>query len=94
MLAADAVDVIQADSTRCGGVTGFVLAAAQAQGAHVPASAHTTPAVHSTLGAALSNVLNVEYFHDHTLIEDTYFDRVRQRPYMSHLRLCSERANR
>ncbi|WP_426515538.1 enolase C-terminal domain-like protein [Diaminobutyricibacter sp. McL0618] len=74
MLAAGAVDVIQADATRCGGPTGFLLAAAQATGAHVPASSHTAPAIHASLDAALPNVVNAEYFHDHILIEDVFFD--------------------
>jgi L-alanine-DL-glutamate epimerase-like enolase superfamily enzyme len=74
MLAAGAVDTLQADATRCGGVTGFILAAALAQGAGVPVSAHTAPALHATLGAALPNVVHVEYFHDHALIEDRFFD--------------------
>jgi L-alanine-DL-glutamate epimerase-like enolase superfamily enzyme len=74
MLGAGAVDVIQADATRCGGPTGFLLAAAQATGAHVPASSHTAPAIHASLGAALPNVVNAEYFHDHVVIEETFFD--------------------
>ncbi len=74
MLGAGAVDTLQADATRCGGVTGFVLAAALAGAAGVRFSAHTAPALHATLGAALPNVVNVEYFHDHALIEDLFFD--------------------
>jgi L-alanine-DL-glutamate epimerase-like enolase superfamily enzyme len=74
MLSAGAVDVIQADATRCGGVTGFLLAVAQAQGAGIPASSHTAPAIHASLGAALPNVINAEYFHDHVLVERTLFD--------------------
>jgi L-alanine-DL-glutamate epimerase-like enolase superfamily enzyme len=74
MLSAGAVDTIQADATRCGGVTGFALAAAQAQAAGIPLSAHTAPALHATLASAYPNVVNVEYFHDHTRIEDLFFD--------------------
>ncbi len=74
MLAAGAVDVIQADATRCGGPTGFLLAAAQATGAQMPASSHTAPALHASLGAALPNVVNAEYFHDHVVIEELFFD--------------------
>ncbi|AWN22763.1 mandelate racemase [Deinococcus irradiatisoli] len=76
MLAAQAVDTLQADATRCGGVTGFLLAAAQAQGANVPLSAHTAPALHASLGAALPNVVNAEYFHDHVRIEALFFEGV------------------
>lgn len=74
MLSAGAVDVIQADATRCGGVTGFLLAAGQAQGAAIPASSHTAPAIHASLGAALPDVVNAEYFHDHVLVERLFFD--------------------
>ena len=76
MLNAGAVDTIQADATRCGGVTGFLIAAAEAQGADIPLSAHTSPALHASLGAALPNVVNVEYFHDHVRIERMLFDGV------------------
>lgn len=76
MLEAEAVDTLQADATRCGGVTGFVLAAGFAKAAGVRFSAHTAPALHATLGAAVSNAVNVEYFHDHALIEDLFFDGV------------------
>ena len=76
MLRAGAVDTLQADGTRCGGVTGFVRAAALAQAAGIPLSAHTAPALHATLGAAQPNVVHVEYFHDHTQIEKLFFDGV------------------
>lgn len=74
MAGADAVDVLQADSTRCGGPSGFALAASVALTAGVPCSAHTAPALHGVLGAALEGVANVEYFHDHARIEELFFD--------------------
>ena len=74
MLAADAVDTIQADATRCGGVTGFLYAAAAAQTAMIPISAHTAPALHASIGCARANVVHVEYFHDHARIEKMFFD--------------------
>jgi len=76
MLNAGAVDTVQADGTRCGGVTGFSLVAAQAQAAGIPLSAHTAPALHATLGSAYPNIVNVEYFHDHTRIEQLLFEGV------------------
>ncbi|MEO7017911.1 MAG: enolase C-terminal domain-like protein [Leifsonia sp.] len=76
MLGAGAVDTLQADGTRCGGVTGFVRAAALAQAAGIPLSAHTAPALHASLGAALPNVVHVEYFHDHAQIERLFFDGI------------------
>jgi L-alanine-DL-glutamate epimerase-like enolase superfamily enzyme len=89
MLSAGAVDVIQADGTRCGGATGFGIAAAQAQGAAIPLSAHTAPAIHASLGAALPNVVNVEYFHDHARIESLFFDGV---PQLEHGELIPDRS--
>jgi L-alanine-DL-glutamate epimerase-like enolase superfamily enzyme len=74
MLGAGAVDTIQADATRCGGATGFLNAAAQAQAAGIPLSAHTSPAIHASLASAVPNVVHVEYFHDHAVIEREFFD--------------------
>src|ERR1041385_8225283 len=47
MLAAGAVDVLQADVTRCGGITGFLQVAALCQAHNLPLSAHTAPALHT-----------------------------------------------
>jgi L-alanine-DL-glutamate epimerase-like enolase superfamily enzyme len=74
MIAAGAVDVIQADATRCGGVTGFLDAAAEADGAGIPLSAHTAPSLHGHLCCAATPARNVEYFHDHVRIERMLFD--------------------
>jgi L-alanine-DL-glutamate epimerase-like enolase superfamily enzyme len=69
-----AVDVLQADATRCGGVTGFLRAAAIADAWSLPLSAHTAPALHTHLACACARALNVEYFHDHARIEAMVFD--------------------
>ena len=74
MLAAGAVDVLQADATRCGGVTGFMQAAALAQAWCVPLSAHTAPSLHAHLCCAIPNAHSIEYFHDHVRIESMFFD--------------------
>ncbi|HEY7788914.1 MAG TPA: enolase C-terminal domain-like protein [Vicinamibacterales bacterium] len=76
MLAAGSVDVIQADATRCGGITGFLRAAALADAWHVPISAHTAPSVHAHPCCAAPRLLNLEYFHDHVRIEHLLFDGV------------------
>src|SRR5579872_4536451 len=77
MLAAGAVDVLQADATRCGGITGFVQAAALCEAHHLPLSAHTAPSVHSHLGCAATPLRHLEYFHDHVRIENMFFDGAR-----------------
>ena len=76
MLASGAVDVLQADATRCGGVTGFLQAAALCQAYHIPLSAHTAPAIHSHLGCAAIPLRHLEYFHDHVRIERMFFDGI------------------
>lgn len=76
MLEAGAVDVLQADATRCGGVTGFMAVAALCEARGLPLSAHTAPALHMHLGAAAIPVRNLEYFHDHVRIERMFFDEV------------------
>lgn len=70
------VDVLQADMTRCGGVTGFLAVAALAEARNVPLSAHCAPALHAHLCAALPVVRHIEYFHDHVRIEQMLFDGV------------------
>jgi L-alanine-DL-glutamate epimerase-like enolase superfamily enzyme len=77
MLAAGAVDVLQADATRCGGITGFMQVAALCEAHHVPLSAHTAPSVHTHLGCAVTPLRDLEYFHDHVRIESMFFDGVR-----------------
>lgn len=74
MLQAGAVDVLQADATRCGGVTGFMQAAALCRAFELPLSAHCAPALHLHLGCALPEVVHLEYFHDHVRIEQMLFD--------------------
>lgn len=74
MLEAQAVDVLQADATRCGGITGFMQAAAVADAFMVPLSAHTAPALHCHAACAAPRMRNVEWFHDHVRIERMLFD--------------------
>jgi L-alanine-DL-glutamate epimerase-like enolase superfamily enzyme len=77
MIEAEAVDVIQADATRCGGVTGFMDAAAIADAHPLPLSAHCGPSVHLHLACAARPLRHVEYFHDHVRIEKMLFDGFR-----------------
>src|SRR3954451_15168957 len=71
---AGAVDVLQADPTRCGGVSGSLRAAAVADAFNLPLSAHTAPAIHAPLCCAATRAMNLEYFHDHVRIERLLFD--------------------
>lgn len=72
MLAAGAVDVLQADATRCG-YTGFQQAAALASVFHIPLSAHCAPALHAPFCVTLNGFLHLEYFYDHVRIESVLF---------------------
>jgi L-alanine-DL-glutamate epimerase-like enolase superfamily enzyme len=74
MLEAGAVDVLQADATRCGGVTGFMLAAGLCEAFHIDLSAHCAPALHRHLGCAAPRFRHLEWFHDHVRIEQMLFD--------------------
>jgi L-alanine-DL-glutamate epimerase-like enolase superfamily enzyme len=74
MLDAAAVDILQADATRCLGITGFLRAAALAEAYGVQLSAHTAPALHVHACSALSVVRHLEWFHDHVRIERLLFD--------------------
>ncbi len=74
MLQARAVDVLQADATRCGGITGFLKACALAEAWNTPLSAHTAPSLHVHVCSAVPGVAHIEYFHDHSRIESMFFD--------------------
>jgi L-alanine-DL-glutamate epimerase-like enolase superfamily enzyme len=74
MLEAGAVDVLQADATRCGGITGFLKTDVLCGAWHLPLSAHTAPALHMHACCAASNAIHLEYFHDHVRIENLIFD--------------------
>ncbi len=74
LLEAGAVDVLQADATRCGGVSGFLGAAALAEAYHVPLSSHCAPALHVPLMCAAVPAAHLEHFHDHVGIEERLFD--------------------
>ncbi|MGH2380781.1 MAG: enolase C-terminal domain-like protein [Candidatus Limnocylindria bacterium] len=76
LLRAEAVDILQADATRCLGATGWQAAAALAEAFGVGFSAHTAPALHAHLGCTAPRLDHVEYFHDHVRIEGLLFDGV------------------
>jgi len=76
MLEAGAVDVLQADATRCAGITGFLGAGALCEAYGIPLSAHTSPALHLHPCCAIGPLRDLEYFHDHARIERMLFDGV------------------
>lgn len=78
MLRAEAVDVLQADATRCGGITGFLKAGTLCEAFQLPFSSHCAPALHLHAALALPAFHIAEYFYDHARIEQLFFDGVRQ----------------
>ncbi len=74
MLAAEAVDVLMADATRCAGITGFLQTGALCQAHCLPLSAHCAPSIHVHPCCASIPVRHIEYFHDHVRIEHMLFD--------------------
>jgi L-alanine-DL-glutamate epimerase-like enolase superfamily enzyme len=69
-----AVDCLQADVTRCGGITGFLQAASLAEAFELDLSGHTAPTIHAHAMCAVSKARHIEWFHDHVRIERMLFD--------------------
>jgi L-alanine-DL-glutamate epimerase-like enolase superfamily enzyme len=76
MAGAGAVDVLQADATRCGGVTGFLQAGTLCDAFNLPLSSHTASALHTHVCCAVARVRHLEHFYDHERIERMLFDGV------------------
>jgi len=76
MLEAGAVDVLQADLTRCAGISGFLDVAALCDAYNMPLSTHTAPSLHMHPACCVKQVRHLEYFHDHARIESMLFDGV------------------
>ena len=74
LIDAGAVDCLQLDVTRCGGVTEFLRGAALAKAHNLEVSGHCAPNLHARVGVAVPNLRHVEYFHDHQRIERLLFD--------------------
>lgn len=74
MLAAGAVDVQQADATRCCGITGFLQVAGLCQAHHIDLSGHCAPSAHLHAACAAPRFRNLEWFYDHVRIEHMLFD--------------------
>jgi L-alanine-DL-glutamate epimerase-like enolase superfamily enzyme len=71
-----AVDCLQADVTRCGGITGFLRAGALAAAHGLDLSAHCAPAASLAACCAVPRFRHLEWFHDHLRVEAELFDGV------------------
>jgi len=78
MLSAKSVDVLQADATRCCGITGFLQAAAVCEAHHFPFSSHCAPALHVHAAASVPCFTTAEYFFDQYSIDKIFFEGVPQ----------------
>jgi L-alanine-DL-glutamate epimerase-like enolase superfamily enzyme len=76
ILEARAVDVLQADASRCEGITGLLVVDGLCEAQSVPLSTHCAPSLHAHPGCAAKRVRHIEYFHDHVRIEHMLFDGV------------------
>lgn len=76
MLMAKSVDILQADATRCGGITGFLQAGVLCAANQIPYSSHCAPSVHLHAAQSLPAFYIAEYFYDHARIEEMFFDGV------------------
>lgn len=74
MLEAQAVDVLQADATRCAGITGFLQVAALCQSSSLALSSHCGPSIHAHVCCSAIPARHLEYFYDHVRIEQMLFD--------------------
>ena len=68
------VDCLQADASRCGGITGLLAASALSAAYEVDLSGHTAPSIHAHALCAVPKLRHLEWFHDHVRIERLFFD--------------------
>jgi L-alanine-DL-glutamate epimerase-like enolase superfamily enzyme len=75
LLDAEAVDCVQVDVTRCGGITELLRIADLAGERGLDVSGHCAPYQHAPVLAAVGNLRHLEWFHDHVRIEERMFER-------------------
>ncbi|QYJ15766.1 L-rhamnonate dehydratase [Rubrobacter xylanophilus DSM 9941] len=71
---AGCVDILQADVTRCGGITNLLRVDGICRGHQIPFSAHCAPAISAHACCAMESLLHLEYFHDHVRVERLLFE--------------------
>lgn len=76
MLESQAVDVLQADATRCAGISGFLEAGILSQAFQTRFSFHCAPSMHAAVACAVPSFFVGEYFFDHSRIETKFFEGV------------------
>ena len=71
-----AVDCLQADVTRCGGISGLQRANGLAVAHNLDLSGHCAPQLAAHALCGVDRLRHLEYFHDHVRIEAMLFDGV------------------
>ncbi|WP_285247671.1 MULTISPECIES: enolase C-terminal domain-like protein [unclassified Pseudarthrobacter] len=71
---AEAVDCVQLDVSRCGGITQWLRIAAAVAAYGLQVSGHCAPNLSAAVAAATGNFRHLEWFHDHVRIEGMFFD--------------------
>jgi L-alanine-DL-glutamate epimerase-like enolase superfamily enzyme len=89
MLDAGAVHILQADVTRCGGITNLLRIDGLCRARSRPFSAHCAPAISAHACCAMETLVHVEYFFDHYRIESLLFDGTLE---PNHGLLCPDRS--
>ena len=74
MLQAQTVDCLQADASRCGGLSGLLAVDGLCQTAMMPLSTHCAPHLQLHGALACKMLRHMEYFYDHVRIERMFFD--------------------
>jgi L-alanine-DL-glutamate epimerase-like enolase superfamily enzyme len=70
------VDCLQADVTRCGGITGLLRVNGLASAHGLDISGHCAPQLSAHALCGVDRLRHLEYFHDHVRIETMLFDGV------------------
>ena len=76
MCVAGAVDVLQADVSRCAGITEWLRVAGLAAAHGLQISGHCAQSLHVHPACAVPNVRHLEYFYDHARVDRLLFDGV------------------
>ena len=71
-----AVDCLQADVTRCGGITGLLRVNGLSAAYDLDLSGHCAPQLGAHAFCAVDRLRHLEYFHDHVRVEALLFDGV------------------
>jgi L-alanine-DL-glutamate epimerase-like enolase superfamily enzyme len=74
MLEGQAVHILQADVTRCGGITNLLRVDGLCKARCMPFSAHCAPAISAHACCAMETLVHLEYFFDHYRIEGMLFE--------------------